>query len=146
MIWGKILEEDCDFQAQPAFKAQRQHGHAGMVEPTEPSPLHDAQERLSKLAAAGVPVARVTLEVGELISGWASEMDMAAAVAQARIDLLWDGFTRDAAELQEQISDAGDADTPALTLARRQLAALQAIVVALEAAHAKLTGPDESTA
>jgi len=113
-----------------------------MSDQIEPSPLGDAQARLSTLAAAGVTPARMAHEIGKLISGWASEMDMDAAVAQARIDLLWDGFTRDAADLQEQISDAGGADIPAFAMARRQLAALQAIVAALEAAHAQLSGPD----
>ena len=117
-----------------------------MDEPTEPSPLDEAQARLSKLAAAGAPPARVTLEVGELIAGWASEADMAGVTAQARIERLWDGFTRDASELQEQISDADRLETAALGLARRQLAALQAIVAALQAAHDHLPGAEEAGA
>ena len=84
-----------------------------MNEPAEPSPLDDAQARLSKLAAAGAPPARITVEIGELIAGWASEPDMAGHAAQARIERLWDGFTRDASELQEQISDADGANAPA---------------------------------
>jgi len=117
-----------------------------MAENTEPSSLEAAQARLSGLAAAGVPPARVTVEVGDVVSGWASEMDVDATAAQARVDQLWDGFTRDAAELQEQISDAAGPEAPTPELARRQLAALQAIVAALEAAHASLAGPEESTA
>ncbi len=117
-----------------------------MDEATEPSPLEEAQARLSELVAAGVPPARATLAVGDLIAGWADEMDMAGATAQARIGLLWDGFTREASDLQEQISDADGANTEALGLAQRQLAALQAIVAALQAAHEHLPGGGEASA
>ena len=116
-----------------------------MDEPIEPSPLDEAQARLSGLAAAGAPPARLTLEVGDVIAGWASEADMDGTVAQARIERLWDGFTRDASDLQEQISDAGGAETSALRLAQRQLAALRAIVAALQAAHERLHGAEDAT-
>ncbi len=117
-------------------------GVRSMDEPTETSPLQQAQARLGGLAAAGASPARATAAVGELIAGWASEMDMAGSTAQARVALLWDGFTRDASDLEEQISDAGGADLQALGQARRQLEALQAIVAALQAAHERLPGAD----
>jgi hypothetical protein len=121
-------------------------GSASMDDSMEPSPLDDAQARLSKLAVAGAAPARLTVEVGDLIAGWAAEPDMAGATAQARIERLWDGFTRDASELQEQISDADARETPALRLAQRQLAALQAIVAALQAAHEHLPGAEDASA
>ncbi len=105
------------------------------------APLNDAQASLSRLAAAGAPAARIAQEVGAIVAGWASEPDMAGVVAQARIESLWDGFTRDAAELQEQIGDAAGPDHQAL--ARRQLAALQAVAAALLAAHGRLSGSSE---
>lgn len=117
-----------------------------MDDSMEPSPLDDAQARLSKLAVAGAAPARLTVEVGDLIAGWAAEPDMAGVTAQARIERLWDGFTRDASELQEQISDADARETPALRLAQRQLAALQAIVAALQAAHEHLPGAEDASA
>ncbi len=107
------------------------------------APLNDAQASLSRLAAAGATPARIAQEVGAIVAGWASEPDMAAATAQARIESLWDGFTRDAADLQEQIGDAAEPDKQALALARRQLAALRAVASALLAAHGRLSGaPD----
>lgn len=117
-----------------------------MDELTDSSPLDEAQARLGKLAAAGAPPARATLEVGNLVAGWASEADMAGAMAQARIEALWDGFTRDASDLQEQISDAESSGTTAPGLAQRQLAALQAIVAALQAAHERLAGAEDAGA
>jgi len=107
------------------------------------APLNDAQASLSWLAVAGAPAARIAQEVGAIVAGWASEPDMAGATAQARIESLWDGFTRDAAELQEQIGDAAGPDHQALTLARRQLAALRAVAAALLAAHGRLSGSSE---
>lgn len=117
-----------------------------MDEPTEASPLDEAQARLSKLAAAGAPPARIALEIGDMIAGWASEPDMAGVTAQARIEQLWDGFTRDASDLQEQISDADHPEATALGLAHRQLAALQAVVAALQAAHERLPGAESAGA
>ncbi len=117
-----------------------------MDEPPEATPMEEAQARLSKLAAAGAPAARVTLEVGDLVAGWASEADMAGVTAVARMEALWDGFTREAAELQEQISDAEGSESQALELAQRQLAALQAIVAALQAAHERLAGGEAASA
>lgn len=109
------------------------------------APLSDAQASLSQLAAGGASPARIAQEVGVIVAGWASEPDMAASTAQARIECLWDGFTRDAAELQEQIGDAAGPDEQALALAlaRRQLAALRAVAAALLAAHGRLAGSPE---
>ena len=113
------------------------------------APLNDAQASLSRLAAAGATPARIAQEVGAIVAGWASEPDMAeaetgaGAVAQTRIESLWDGFTRDAAELQEQIGDAAGPDKQALALARRQLAALRAVAAALLAAHGRLSGSSD---
>lgn len=106
------------------------------------APLSDAQAALSRLAAAGASPARIAQEVGAIVAGWASEPDMAGPAAQARIECLWDGFTRDAAELQEQIGDAAGPDQ-ALALARRQLAALRAVAAALLAAHGRLAGSSD---
>lgn len=111
-----------------------------MDQETDAASLVEAQAHLSRLAVAGASPARITTEVGELVAGWASELDMAGSTAQARIERLWDGFTRDAAELQEQIGDADGPGNQALALAWQQLAALRAIVAALEAAHAVLPG------
>lgn len=108
--------------------------------------MDEAQARLSKLAAAGAPAARVTLEVGDLVAGWASEADMASVTAVARVEALWDGFTREASDLQEQISDAEDSGSAAPELAQRQLTALQAIVTALQAAHERLAGGEGASA
>ncbi len=107
------------------------------------APLNDAQAALSRLAAAGAPPARIAQEGGAVVAGWASEPDMDGAAAQNRIEALWDGFTRDAAELEEQIGDAAESDKGALALARRQLAALRAVAAALLAAHGRLSGSSE---
>ena len=117
-----------------------------MDEPTDATPMDEAQARLSKLAAAGAPAARVTLEVGDLVAGWASEAEMAGVTALARMEALWDGFTREASDLQEQISDAEGSGNAALELAQRRLAALQAIVTALQAAHERLVGGEDASA
>jgi len=114
-----------------------------MDQETDASSLVEAQAHLSRLASAGASPDRITAEIGALIADWASESDMAGSTAQARIERLWDGFTRDAAELQEQLGDADRPGTQELALAQRQLAALQAIVAALEAAHAVLPGAEQ---
>lgn len=110
--------------------------------PPEPSPADDALALLGKLAAAGAPPARVTQAVGEIVAGWAGEPDMDAGAAQARIERLWDSLGKDAADLQESISDAPEGGGPgaaqALTAARRTLAALNAAITALAAAHERL--------
>ncbi len=117
-----------------------------MDETVDPTPMDEAQARLTKLAAAGAPAARVTIEVGDVVAGWASEADMASVTALARMEALWDGFTREASDLQEQISDAEGSGSPALDLAQRQFAALQAIVAALQAAHERLAGGESASA
>lgn len=113
-----------------------------MDQETDAASLIEAQAHLSRLAAAGASPARIAAEIGELVAGWASEMEMAASTARVRIERLWDGFTRDAAELQEQIGDADGPGSQALALAQQQLAALQAIVAALEAVHEVLPGTE----
>lgn len=105
---------------------------------TEPSPTDAALDRLGKLAAAGAPPGRVSEAVGEIVAGWATEPDVDAGVARARVERLWDSLSKDAADLQEQIGDASGADTRALAGAKRMLAALQAAVAALAAAHERL--------
>lgn len=116
---------------------------AAPLNDAQASLMNDAQASLSRLAAAGAPAARIAQEVGAIVAGWASEPDMAGATAQAWIEGLWDGFTRDAAELQEQIGDDAGLDHQALTLARRQLAALRAVAAVLLAAHGRLSGSSE---
>ncbi len=108
------------------------------MDATGPSPTDDALAQLGKLTAAGASPTRVTQAVGEIIAGWALVADMDAATAQARIERLWDSISKDAAELQEQISDATGADAQALAGARQMLAAMQATVTALAAAHERL--------
>lgn len=103
-----------------------------------PSPVDDALDQLARLAAAGASPERVTEMVGGIVAGWASEADMGPAAAQARIGQLWDSLGKDAADLEERISDAPGGDGPALASARRALAALQAAVTALAAAHERL--------
>ena len=118
-------------------------GHSTMDQETDASSLAETQARLSRLVSAGALPDRITAEIGALVADWASEPEMAGSTAQARIERLWDGFTRDAAELQEQLGDADGPGTQQLALAQRQLAALQAIVAALEAAHAVLPGAEQ---
>lgn len=109
------------------------------MDPGAPSPLDDALAHLGGLAAAGAAPERVTRVVGEVVAGWAAEADMDAATARTRIERLWDSLGNDAAGLEEQINDAAaGADTHALAQARRVLAALQAAVAALAAAHERL--------
>lgn len=109
------------------------------MDPAEPSPTEDALVHLAKLTAAGAPPERITEAVGDIVAGWASEADMDAAAAQARIERLWDSVSKDATELDEQISDAAPgADAQALAGAKRTLTALQAAVTALAAAHERL--------
>ena len=108
------------------------------MERTEPSPTEDALEQLGRLATAGAPRARIAEAVGSIVAAWADEPDMNASAAQARIEEVWDSLGKDAADLEEQISDADSPDAPALAAARRTLASLQAAVSVLAAAHACL--------
>ncbi len=108
------------------------------MDSTGPSPIDDALDRLGKLAAAGASPESVTQAVGEIVAGWALEADMDSGAAQARIERLWDSLSKDAAELEEQISDAAGTDALALAGAKRMLAALHATVLALVAAHERL--------
>lgn len=103
--------------------------------PDGPDPVGDALAELSKLTAAGAAPDKVIEAVGRLIAGWAEEPDMNGAVVQARIGTLWDSTTKDAAELEEQISDATGADAASLAGAKRMLAALRAATRALTAAN-----------
>lgn len=111
------------------------------MDPAEPTPADAtdaALDRLGKLVAAGAPPGRVTQAVGEIVAGWADEPDVDAGVARARVERLWDSLSKDAADLQEQIGDATEADARALAGAKRMLAAMQAAVAALAAAHERL--------
>lgn len=102
------------------------------------SPTDAALDRLGRLVAAGTPPERVTRAVGEIVVGWAGEPDMDAGAARARVELLWDSLSKDAADLEAQISDDPGADGRAVAGARRALAAMQAAVAALAAAHGRL--------
>ena len=108
----------------------------------DPSPTDAALARLGKLAASGAPPERVAQEVGEMIAAWAEEDGMDAAAARDRVELLWDSVSKDAADLEEAINDAeGDTSrggAPDLANARRALAAMQAAVATLAAAHGRL--------
>jgi hypothetical protein len=100
-------------------------------------PTDDALAALLKLATAGVPPDRIVQTIGSMIAAWAEEADMTPAAAQLRIERLWDVLGKDTDDLQASISDA-EGEGPALTAANRSLAALQAAVAALAAAHARL--------
>jgi hypothetical protein len=102
--------------------------------PEEPSPVETALEQLGKLAMAGAAPDTVVQAVGGIVAGWAGEADMDAAAAQVRVGQMWDSLTRDAADLEEAISDAGEGNAASLALARRMLAALRAAIRALAAA------------
>ena len=99
--------------------------------PEGPSAVEAALERLGKLAAAGAAPDTVTGTVGEIVAGWAGETDMDAAAAQDRIGQMWDSLTKDEADLEAAISDAGEGDGASLAAARRMRAALQAAIRAL---------------
>ncbi|MGI4954710.1 MAG: hypothetical protein ACRYGM_23130, partial [Janthinobacterium lividum] len=98
-----------------------------------PDPVEAALERLGKLTAAGASADAVTGMVGEIVAGWGGEADMDAAAAQARIGQMWDSLTKDEADLEEAISDAGEGEGASLATARRIRAALQAAIRALAA-------------
>lgn len=102
--------------------------------PEEPSPVETALEQLGKLAMAGAAPDTVVQAVGGIVAGWAGEADMDAAAAQVRVGQMWDSLTKDAADLEEAISDAGEGNAASLALARRMLAALRAAIRALAAA------------
>ena len=104
----------------------------------DPSPTDDALAQLGKLTGAGAPPERVVQEVGGLVAAWAEEAGMDAVTAQERVERLWDSLSKDAADLEEQINDADGADAQALAGARHVLAAMQAAVAALAAAHGRL--------
>ncbi len=93
-----------------------------------------ALERLGQLVQAGAAPDAVIRTAGEIIAGWADEPDIDAATAQARIGGIWDSLTKDEADLEAAISDAGDGDAAGLVLARRMQAALQAAIQAFAAA------------
>jgi hypothetical protein len=101
------------------------------AQPGVPDAVEAALERLGKLTAAGASPDAVTQMVGEIVAGWAGEADMDAATAQARIGQMWDSLTKDEADLEEAINDAGEGDGASLAMARRMGAALQAAICAL---------------
>lgn len=90
------------------------------------------------MAASGAPADRVTSAVGAAIASWADEADMDAATARARVEQVWDSVGKDAADLEAAISDAEGSGGQGLVAAKRSLAALQAAVAALAAAHDRL--------
>lgn len=100
----------------------------------EPSAVELALQRLAALTTAGASPDAVTRAVGEIVAGWAGEADMDAEAAKARIEAMWDSATKDLADLEEGISDAGEGDSAGLALAGRMRAALRAAVRALAAA------------
>ncbi len=105
-----------------------------------PSATDAALMRLGALASAGATADAVTRAVGEIVAGWAAAEDADIGTAMARIELLWDSVSRDAADLQEQIGLATEADARSLAEAARRLAAMRAAVSALAAAHGRLQG------
>ena len=108
------------------------------MDPATLTPLDQALAQLSALTAAGAAPERIMQEVGTLVAGWAGEPEMDADAARTRIELMWDGLGKDAADLQATISDAGPVDAGTLGGAKRMLTALQAAIAALTAAHARL--------
>ena len=103
----------------------------------EPGPAELLLIEVGRLATAGAAPDRVTETVGVMVAGWADEADMDAQVARVRVEHVWDSLSKDAADLQEAIADADDSGQ-ALAGAKRTLAALQAAVAALAAAHDRL--------
>ncbi len=103
----------------------------------EPSAVEAALDRIGKLAAAGAAPDAVVRVVGEVVAGWAGEADMDAETAQARISEMWDSLTKDEADLEEAINDAGEGATDGLAMAGRMRAALQAAIQTLAAASAR---------
>ena len=103
----------------------------------EPGPAELLLIEVSRLATAGAASDHVMETVGTMVAGWADEADMDAQAARVRVEHVWDSLSKDAADLQEAISDA-DGGGPALASAKRTLAALQAAVAALAAAHDRL--------
>jgi len=106
--------------------------------PVPATPIEEAQQQLGALVAAGTAADAMTLAVGELVSGWAAEPEMDVATARARVEALFDGLDRDAADLREQISDAEGSGAPWLAEARRVLRATHAAVSALRTVHGRL--------
>ena len=101
------------------------------AQPGVPDAVEAALERLGRLTVAGASPDAVTQMVGEIVAGWAGEADMDAATAQARIGQMWDSLTKDEADLEEAINDAGEGHGASLEMARRMGAALQAAIRAL---------------
>lgn len=99
--------------------------------PGAPDAVEAALEQLGKLTTAGASPDAVTRMVGEIVAGWAGEADMDAATAQTRVGQMWDSLTKDEADLEEAINDAGEGDGASLAMARRRRAALQAAIRAL---------------
>lgn len=100
----------------------------------EPSGVEAALGQLGKLITAGAAPDAVVRAVGEIVAGWAGEADMDAAAAQVRVGQMWDSLTKDTADLEEAISDAGEGGAASLAMAQRMLAALRAAIQALGAA------------
>ena len=109
-----------------------------MVETPYLSAQDNALARLGKLIDVGLSPELIVHEVGAIIAGWANEPDMDAGVAQARIERLWDSLSKDAADLQERVVDVEGGDAQSLAQARRVLAAMNAAVMALAAAHERI--------
>ncbi|MGI4955705.1 MAG: hypothetical protein ACRYGM_28180 [Janthinobacterium lividum] len=86
---------------------------------------------LAAFIATGPAPDRVIQAIGAMIAGWADEPEMSEDVMQLRVERLWDSFSRDASDLQAQLADAEDAETPELGRGRRVLAALDAAVMVL---------------
>ena len=106
-----------------------------MTAQPSPSAEEDALAVLGKLIASGSSPAQITREIGTLIAGWAKEPEMNPAIAQIRIERLWDSLSKDAADLQEQIADADCEAAQATAQARKALVAMTAAVDALAAAY-----------
>ena len=101
--------------------------------PDAPPPVEAALERIGRLTAAGATPDAVTRAVGEIVAGWADEAGVDAGTAQSRVGEMWDSLTRDEADLEAAINDAGEGDPAALATAGRMQTALQAAIQALAA-------------
>lgn len=104
----------------------------------EAGPAELLLAEVGRMAVAGAAPDRVTELVGATIAGWAEEADMDMLTARIRVEQAWDSLSKDAADLQEAIGDADGGNGQALVGAKRSLAALQAAVAALAAAHDRL--------
>ncbi len=105
-----------------------------------PSALEATSAELRQLVATGPAPDRIVAAIGDAVAAWAAEPEMTQDAVLTRVEQLWDGFSTEAAALQEQLSDATEGDAAGLAQAQRVLAALDAAVATLAAVSARIGG------